>query len=125
MDDNKPSLSASGLEQRLSELGGRLAATRLAKNLPQAQLAHEAGISLATLRRLESGQSVQLANWLRVLDVLGLAEGLAHLVPAPGADPLAELERERRGARGRRKRASSPRNPPDPDPDAWTWGEDR
>ena len=110
-------------ERQLQQLGRRLAELRLERNQPQAQLAEEAGISLATLRRLEAGQSVQLANWLRVLRALGLSERLDQLLPPPADNPLVALELERQRTKRRRQRASAPRQPEDESP--WTWGEDR
>ncbi len=121
---NKHSLSTPREpERQLEELGQRLSELRLERNWPQSQLAEEAGVSLATVRRLEAGRSVQLANWLRVLAALGLSERLEQLIPPPAANPLVALERERQQAKHRRKRASTPRQP-EPKT-AWTWGEDR
>ena len=42
-------------EAVLSELGGRLARVRLARNFTQAGLARQAGVSKRTVERLESG----------------------------------------------------------------------
>jgi len=42
-------------ESILEELGGRLASVRLGRNLTQAALAEEAGVSKRTVERLESG----------------------------------------------------------------------
>ena len=39
----------------LTELGGRLTRLRLERNLTQAQLAEQAGVSKRTVQRLESG----------------------------------------------------------------------
>lgn len=83
----------------LRELGRRLARHRLDRDLSQAALAHEAGISRRTLVRLESGQSTQLTNLLRVLRVLGLLANLDRLVPAPRPSPLAQLEQAERARR--------------------------
>ena len=80
----------------LKELGDRLARRRLRENLTQAKLAHEAGISKRTLIRLESGESSQLANLIRVLR----------------AKP-----KERRRASPASKRRTPPRSD-------WTWGDE-
>ena len=45
----------------LEELGKRLRRERLDRNLTQAALAREAGISKPSVERLEAGRSVQLA----------------------------------------------------------------
>ncbi len=101
----------------LAELGRRLRRQRLDRNVTQADLAHEAGLSTPTAQRLEAGSSVQLASLLRVLRALGLIEQLEGLVPPPGVRPMELLER--RGAR--RQRASSSRDERETEP--WSWGE--
>ncbi len=102
----------------LAELGQRLAKLRLDRNITQAALADEAGVSLATLKRLEAGHSVQLTSWLRVLRALGLQGGLDALIPDPARSPMQQL----RQVEGRRKRASS--RPAAP-PEGWAWGDER
>ncbi|QDU65274.1 helix-turn-helix transcriptional regulator [Engelhardtia mirabilis] len=102
----------------IAELGHRLAALRLARNLTQAALAEAAGVSLATVKRLEAGRSTQLTNLIRILDALGLGEGLADLAPAVEDRPLDRLQREGR----RRRRASGPRAGSGDEP--WRWGDE-
>jgi len=102
------------------ELGARLARTRLERNLTQAQLAREAGVSKRTLERIESGAvAAQLSAFLRVCRALDLLERLESLIPEPAPSPLAQLK-----LRGRmRRRASSPRGGTVEEPKPWTWGE--
>jgi transcriptional regulator with XRE-family HTH domain len=103
----------------LGEIGERLTLLRLARNQTQDELAGEAGVSVDTVRRLESGRSTTLSAFLRVLRSLDLLEGLDALIPEPLASPLAELEH----ARARRRRASGSRGgAAGPDPGAWRWG---
>lgn len=108
----------------LRELGARLAATRLGRNLTQAALAEQAGVSKRTLERLESGEvATQLAGFVRVCRALGLIERLDLLVPEPVPSPLAQLKlqgRQRRRASG--ERAKGTRGAAD-GPGTWTWGE--
>ena len=102
VDGFDDSEGVKGTDQNiLSALGGRLARQRLSRNLTQATLAREAGVSKRTVERMEAGESVQLNNALRVLRVLELLGGLDRLVPEVPASPMAALEAER----GRRKRA--------------------
>ena len=79
-------------EALLQELGRRIAKQRLERNLSQAQLAEQAGISKRTLERLEAGAAAtQLSLLLRVLRQLDLLERLDLLLPEPQPSPLALL----------------------------------
>ena len=103
----------------LQELGRALARLRLDRNQTQEELAREAGVSRATVHRLESGASTQLTNLVRILRALGQDPDLAkHLAPAPPVRPLDQL----RGSRDerRRQRARPPKQPRPKKP--WTWG---
>lgn len=88
----------------LQELGSRLARLRLNRNLTQAALAKEAGISLRTLNRIECGEPSQTANLIRVLRALGQLQNLDILVPEPVVSPLQQLRLQGKT----RKRASRP-----------------
>lgn len=85
--------------RQLSALGERLRAARLRRKLTQAMVAERVGVTLPTIRKLESGDpSSSLSTVIRVLQVLGLAQD----VDALGAnDPLgrqlqdSELKRPR------------------------------
>lgn len=104
----------------LLRLGERISEYRLSRNMTQAQLAKEAGVSKRTVLRLESGESSQLTNLVRVLRALGLVGNLDELVPEPLASPLAALK-----AKGRtRKRASGRTKKPSGSGTGWTWGDD-
>jgi transcriptional regulator with XRE-family HTH domain len=105
-------------EALLQEIGRRIARQRLERNLSQAQLAEQAGISKRTLERLEAGAAAtQLSLFLRVLRQLDLLERLDLLLPEPQPSPLALLELQKAG----RKRASRPRIAKPTD--SWTWGQ--
>ena len=112
-------------ENILANLGGRLSRQRLARNLTQATLATEAGVSKRTVERMEAGESVQLNNALRVLRVLDLLGGLDRLVPEVPASPMAALKAERKRRKRARGGAEAVRETkPEADGDAWTWGDD-
>jgi len=107
-------------EATLSELGGRLAQVRLDRNLTQAQLAAEAGVSKRTVERLESGSvATQLSGFIRVCRVLGIVERFDLLVPEPVPSPVQQLKlqgrkRRRASARGKSRSSSKP----------WRWGDE-
>ena len=102
----------------LRELGERLGRARLERNLTQAALAEQAGVSKRTVERLESGEvATQLSGFLRVCRVLGLAERFDALIPEPVPSPIEQLKlqgRRRRRASGKKARTRSPKK--------WTWG---
>ncbi len=112
----------------LAEVGARLAATRLARNLTQQALATEAGVSKTTVERAETGLSVTLPNFLRILRALDLMDGLEQLLAPPLASPVDLVRREGR----RRQRASGRRSQPSPDrrgsggprPARFNWGDE-
>jgi transcriptional regulator with XRE-family HTH domain len=102
----------------LSELGERLARSRLSRNSTQAELAAEAGVSKRTVERLEAGESVQLTSFVRIVRALGLADKIDVLVPEPSLSPMEQLELKGK----ERRRASTARATEDPS-EPWTWGE--
>jgi transcriptional regulator with XRE-family HTH domain len=110
-------------EALLRELGGRLAQARLEKNLTQAQLAIQAGISKRTVERLEAGKAgTQLSAFVRVCRALELIERLEILVPETAPSPMTQLKL---GGR-KRRRASAPKAPGaihESAPGTWTWGD--
>lgn len=112
--------SSNSDEIVLKELGQRLARTRLERNTTQAQLAEEAGVSKATVERLEAGEAVKSTSLIRVLRALDRLEALDRLVPEPLPSPIERLRlqgRQRQRAAGSRGVA----HPPEPQP--WTWGD--
>lgn len=103
----------------LKELGGRLADARLRRNLTQAALAEEAGVSKRTVERLESGQvATQLSGFLRVCRVLGVLERFETLLPAPAPSPMEQLRQQ-----GRKRRRASGSRTLVVEEKPWTWGE--
>jgi transcriptional regulator with XRE-family HTH domain len=95
----------------------RLESIRLSRNITQAQLAEEAGISLRTIGRLEKGQGVSLDTFIRIMMALCIQQNLEALLPDPAVRPI---ERIGMGA-GERKRARPPKSIDEPP--AWSWGD--
>ena len=104
----------------LQELGQRLERYRLNRDLTQETLAHEAGVSLRTVVRLEQGESVQLSTLIRVLRALRLLANIDSLVPEPPISPIQQVK-----LRGKiRRRASGKSSPPEEPRSTWRWGDD-
>lgn len=105
----------------LRELGERLARTRLEKNLSQAGLAKEAGVSKRTVERVEAGEAVKSNSLIRVLRGLGRLEVLDRLVPEPLPSPVERLRLQGR----RRRRAGTSRTAREtPSTEPWRWGDE-
>jgi len=94
----------------------RLESIRLSRNITQAQLAEEAGVSPRTIGRLEKGQGVSMDTFIRIMMALNIQQNLEALLPDPSVRPI---ERIGMGA-GERKRAR-PTKPVDELP-TWSWG---
>jgi transcriptional regulator with XRE-family HTH domain len=102
-------------EAILEELGRRLARTRLNRNLPQAELAENAGVSLRTVQNAEAGQSCSLETFIRLLRALGELEGLAAWLPDRGPSPIDLADRQ-----GKERRRASGKRTDEPD-EEWSW----
>jgi putative transcriptional regulator len=89
---------------------------RLSRNISQAALAKEAGVSRSTITRLASGENISVDSFVRVMQALGLADHLAALLPNPNVRPVERIRlegTERRRASSKRKAAGN-----------WTWGDE-
>jgi len=82
----------------LKELGHRVALARKNKRMKQSELAKAAGLGIATIARIETGQDAQLSSWLKIFGVLGLTAGLDQLLPEQLASPMSEVQRGQRHA---------------------------
>jgi transcriptional regulator with XRE-family HTH domain len=87
-------------EATLKELGRRLALVRKQQGLTQPQLAGEAGIGVATLRRIEDGRDAQLGSWIKLLKALNLAHAIDALLPETLNSPMAEAKASRKKTGG-------------------------
>lgn len=105
----------------LHELGKRIASLRIDRNLTQAALAEQAGVSKRTVERLESGAvSTQLSGFLRICRVLGAIERLDMLLPESAPGPMLQLKQ-----RGRKRSRASGTHAAKPPSQKWTWGENQ
>ena len=101
----------------VKEMGRRLKVVRLSRNLTQQLVAREAGIGTRTLHRLEAGEGPALDSFVRVAQVLGLAERVLEVIPK---DEIRPMERAVSG-KPERKRARPASG--HPARQHWTWGE--
>ena len=104
------------------ELGERLRALRLRKNITQAQLAEATTLSLNTIKSLESGKG-KLASLIAVLRELGALEQLDSFIPPPTISPMQLVRRQgkpRERATGERGKTSHPgESRSETDDEAW------
>lgn len=99
-------LSDKGIE---NELGRRIKALRLRKNITQKELAQATTLSLNTIKSLESG-SGKLSTVIAVLRELGALDHLDNFIPEPSISPLqlAKMQgKQRERASGRRRKPRS------------------
>jgi transcriptional regulator with XRE-family HTH domain len=74
----------------LLELGERLARVRKRQGMTQEALAAEAGLGVATVRRIEDGSDSQLGSWIKLLKALGMEGAIDGLLPEMYQSPMAE-----------------------------------
>ena len=86
-------------------IGENVRRLRLQKNLSQAALAGQAGVSMTALRHLESGQGANLSTLIRVIRALDKQEWLQGLAPRVTINPLyMKAPAVRQRARARRNK---------------------
>ncbi|MCV6606409.1 MAG: helix-turn-helix domain-containing protein [Porticoccaceae bacterium] len=83
----------------LQELGARLARIRKQRGHSQQQLADQAGIGVATLRRIENGQDSQLGSWIKLLKALQMAGAIDTLLPESFQSPMADVKAQQKKRR--------------------------
>ena len=110
-------------EAVLSELGERLAARRLSRDLTQRQLGEQGGVARTVIQRIEAGEPVTTANLIRVLRALDMLDVLDRLIPPSSPSPVQEFKlrgRQRRRASGAHGSADEPSGKDRP----WRWGDE-
>ena len=101
-----PRPPASTPEEVEADLGDKLRALRLSRDLDQAGLAARAGVSLSAVRSLEAGRGSTLHTLVRVARALGREEWFASIAPVATINPLTVLRRAQ--PRQRAGRRSTP-----------------
>ena len=95
----------------------RLESIRLSRNITQAQLAEEAGVSPRTIGRLEKGQGVSMDTFIRIMMALSIQQNLEALLPDPSVRPIERIgmgAAERKRARPTKSIGELP---------TWSWGD--
>lgn len=113
---HKIDFSTASSEAIIEALQQRLEEIRLSRNIAQADLAEEAGVSRSTLTRLSDGKPVSLDSFIRVMQALRLTDHLAALLPDPNVRPVDRVRldgAERQRASGKRAQT-----------DEWSWGDE-
>lgn len=103
----------------LKGIGHRISQLRLNRNLTQAEVAAEAGVTRPTLVRIEKGMPTDFVSFLRLLRALNLLDGLDALIPAQSISPVERALSQRES----RQRARKPR-PKEPTNRGWKWGDE-
>lgn len=92
----------------MEELGRRIRALRLRKNITQKELAAATALSLNAIKSLESGRG-RLATLIAVLRGMGVLEQLDGFIPEPSISPLqlARMQGRSRERASRRPKEKS------------------
>ena len=84
-----------------------------------------AGVSRATIVRVEAGDSIQMSTMVKLWRALDLLAEIDRAVPERLDSPIAQLERERRGRDRQRATPSSARRRAAGDPaEPFRWGDE-
>ncbi len=97
----------------LEEMGKRLSRIRKQQGHSQEVLAQEAGIGVATLRRMEDGHDAQMSSWIKILGALDMSSAVNAFLPETFISPMAEVK-----GKGKRKQQTRPRSTGN------TWGDE-
>ncbi len=103
----------------LAEVGARIARRRLERQMTQAALAREAGVSKRTLEHAEAGANVQMSTIVRIFRVLDLLPQLDQVLPPSTPRPIEAMKRKGKV----RQRASQQRRESTPE-EPWTWADE-
>ena len=114
------SASAEKIEGALCK---QLEAVRLNRNISQADLAAQAGVSRRTITRLERGDGVSLETFIRVVKALGLANNFETLIPRQTIQPIDRVKENRPAPRQRASKKKSKSTEAD-STTPWTWGDE-
>jgi transcriptional regulator with XRE-family HTH domain len=103
--NKSPNTARHSTEEWLQEIGTGLRDRRIRADLTQEDLARRAGISVGSVKHLETGAGANLTSLVKVVRVLGAEDWLAALSPAaqPAVSPMQLLRAQRRTAPARQR----------------------
>ena len=114
MKHHKIDYKVATSEQIEADIGRKLDAMRLERNLTQESLGQESGTSRSTIARLGTpGKGISVDSLIRIMQSLGIVEQLQHIVPEREISPIAQLE-EAEHVRQRARKSNH-------DPEPWGW----
>jgi transcriptional regulator with XRE-family HTH domain len=109
----------SSTQQKIQDIGARIASIRLSRNLTQGQLAKTTGFSRSTIRRLEAGETSALETYIRVVEALGLEVDLDAMLPDPSVRPVDRVRLQ-----GQERQRARPDEQKPKKASEWAWGEE-
>ena len=95
----------------LKTLGKKIREWRLGANMSQATLAQNAQVALSTVAALESGRSISMNGFVRILRMLRKLDALS---PFLEEEPISPIEYERLLERRKTRQRASKNNQHDP-----------
>lgn len=90
-------------QEFLKIIGERIKLYRVYSGISQNELEEKTGVSKRTITRLESGNSVQMDNLIKILSALNLDENIKLLIPDQSIRPSAFLLNKKVNQRVSRK----------------------
>lgn len=91
-------------KEYLQMIGKRIKLYRVYSGISQKELEEKSGISIRTLSRLESGKSIQLESFVKVLVALDLSENIELIIPDQSKRPSMYLEKASSKQRASKKK---------------------
>jgi DNA-binding XRE family transcriptional regulator len=88
----------------LKEIGQKLKAYRLQKNITQEEMAQKAGVNRVTIGEIEKGRPSSLLTFIQILRGLNMLDLLNNITPVPTVSPIQMAKIQRKS----RQRASTP-----------------
>ena len=119
---HKIDFSSASSATAIKELCERLEKIRLSRNVSQAGLAEEAGVSRSTMTRIADGKPISLDSFVRVMQALRIADNLAALLPDPSVRPV---DRVRFGGAERQRARPKPDLKGGRSQNKWVWGDEK